>query len=670
MESWAPIPGVIVTAIAVLLLPGALATAPLRLAPTARIASSGAFGVALIGVAGLVSGLLDLPFSIWQVIGLAVLTAVVIWSIGRARPSAPTPRVASVHWAWTMTAWVSASALIAVIAFMAVPSPDRISQTYDNVFHLSAIAHILQTGDASSLTLRTLIETGQTWSFYPAAWHSIAALTVQLTGVPVPVAVNASWFAVAAAIWLPGVTWLAQVLLPRFDRDVVALVALPLGAAFGAMPYSLLTWGTLYPTFLATALLPAAVAAPLSPRVLRRDATARETALPSWGAAVMTFTALTAVSVAQPRALATWAVLIGPFVVAGSLVAYRRGRRAGGRAGVIARRGLLAVIVLAVASAAAAFAFLVIRLGLFERPLDDRLGGPQARATQSVAEGLWQVVSQSWPTGVGHAVTFPAVMLAAVVLMGLVVAARSRGMRWMVVAYVIIAVLFAVAAGADDVIAKLATALWYKDRYRLSSALPVLGVTLGTLGILTAASRVRRSRPVVAAIAAWTVALTGAGGMAAGGLSTDVGFVFRLPDRAAASEVVSHAQIDFMERVGTIVPGDQLLLGDPWDGSALSLLYAGREPVFPHVNGQWDQQRLLLATRLQDIDIDPRVCAALDALRVRHVLYHPHAFGGGDPAGNLFAGVHAAVEAGLFTEVLSDGDSTLYRIDQCGPLPE
>jgi hypothetical protein len=91
--------------------------------------------------------------------------------------------------------------------------------------------------------------------------------------------------------------------------------------------------------------------------------------------------------------------------------------------------------------------------------------------------------------------------------------------------------------------------------------------------------------------------------------------------------------------------------------------------VFPHVNGLWDTDRALLALHLQDIDTDPAVCAALDRLRVRYVLYDPHEFGGGDPSGNHFAGVHAAVEAGLFTPVASDGGSTLFRIEQCGPLP-
>jgi hypothetical protein len=110
------------------------------------------------------------------------------------------------------------------------------------------------------------------------------------------------------------------------------------------------------------------------------------------------------------------------------------------------------------------------------------------------------------------------------------------------------------------------------------------------------------------------------------------------------------------------------VLGDPWDGSAWTLVFGTREPVFPHVNGQWDADRLTVAFHLDDIDTDPNVCAALDRLRVRFVVHDPHEFGGGDPSGNHFPGPHAAVEAGLFTLVDSAGSTRLYRIDQCGAL--
>lgn len=663
---WAAAAPAVVVAIVVLLVPGFIATGPLRLGLVARAGLSGVAGVVCIGLAGIGFGAIGVPFGAWQVLVPAVLVGAVVWLLRARLRAAVLPRV-RVRWWWLVLTWIAASLLIAVVAFGAVPSPERISQTYDNVFHLSAITQILRSGDASSLTLRTLIETDQTWAFYPAGWHSVVALVVQLSGVSVPVAVNAAWLAVCAAVWLPGVAWLAQAVLRDAEPGRVALIALPLGGAFAAMPYALLTWGTLYPTFLATALLPAALAAPLA-AWRRPGGTDARPRLPLVLGAAATIAGVAAIGFAQPRVLVTWAVLLAPFAIAEAVHSYRWARSAGGRPRILARRALAGFVVLVIVAGVAGFAYLVVRLGLFDRPLDDRLGGPQAQATQGVATGLWQVLTQSWPLGVANVVTFPAILVALAVVVGLVAAARARGLRWIVVAYVLVAVLFSLAAGSDDIFSKLATALWYKDRYRLSSALPVLGVALATLGILTASRRIRRPRAAgtIAVMIAWVTAGTAALGL--GAVTSTASFVFRMPVRAAASEVVSQAQIDFMGTIGAIVPADQRVLGDPWDGSALTGLYAAREPVFPHVNGQWDADRLALAWHLAAIDTDPDVCAALDALRVRYVLYHPHEFGGGDPSGNHFAGVHAAVDAGLFTAVASDGDSTLYRIDQCGPL--
>jgi hypothetical protein len=367
-------------------------------------------------------------------------------------------------------------------------------------------------------------------------------------------------------------------------------------------------------------------------------------------------------------------------------------------------------------------------------------------------------------TGEGGVVTAVAPALALAVILGVVAALRTRRTRWIVASFVLVAALFVLAAGSDSVLAKLLTGVWYKDRFRLEAALPVLGVPLATLGVLsltrslpgvflrslserphglsarrwrvarslgprgpsesrrsepsprrnhpvssrsslarstsgrrgrisspcsslarsTSGRRVRISSPCsslarstsgrrarIAAAVSVLVSLSAATGLVLSGTTSSVAAVFELPEEGARWQIVSQKQIDFMaDVVAEEVPAGERVLGDPWDGSALTQLFAGREPVFPHVNGQWDHARRVLAWELQDIDEDPEVCRALDALRVRHVLYNPHEFGGGDPAGSHFPGPHAAVEAGLLTVAATDGESTLFRIEQCGPLAD
>ena len=327
--------------------------------------------------------------------------------------------------------------------------------------------------------------------------------------------------------------------------------------------------------------------------------------------------------------------------------------------------------------AACGFAYAVVGLGLFDEPLENRLSGPQAQAVQTIWDGIWQVVLLRAMTGVNGVVTLLAPLLSLAVLAGIAVALYFRSTRWIVVSYLVVAVLFILAAGSDDVVTKLLTGIWYKDRFRIAAALPVLAVPLATMGILAVARGVvpvRRTEPasrpvaIAAALASAVIAITSTGTLAATGVTESVASVFHQPGERAEWEVVSTKQVTFMrDVVPAEVPDDQRVLGDPWDGSALTQLYGDREPVFPHVNGQWDPARQELAWRLQEIETNPAVCAALDELRVRYVLYDPHEFGRGDPAGNHFPGPHAAVQAGLFTRVATDGDTSLYRIDQCGP---
>ncbi|MDF2507147.1 MAG: hypothetical protein K0Q52_1006 [Microbacterium sp.] len=667
--SWLAVLPAFVAAILALVVPGLIVLAPLRLGVAAKAALAGAVSVVAIGVAGVVFSAIDVAFAIWQPVAIAGISGAVVWLARRWAPALGTR-------GWSLlpvgVTWALSSIVIGVVAFSAVPSPTLVSQTYDNVFHLSAVSSILEHGDASSLTLRTLIETDRALAFYPSAWHSLVALVAQSTGVEIGWAANASWLAVCAVIWLPGIAWLANILLPRFAATDVALVALPLGGAFGAMPYPLLAWGALYPTFLATALLPAAVGLPvLGWRAWRAARPRRRARMLIWSFGG-TLIALAAVVFAQPRVLATWALLMAVPVVAIVVGALRRGWRAGGAARRRTRVLLALVVLLTLLACAVGSWYLVTHLGLFERPLDGRLGGPQAQAVQPVWAGLWQVLSQSWLTGVGTATTWPSILLAAAVAMGAVAAWRTRRLRWVVVGFVLLAVMFSLAAGSDDIATKLATALWYKDKYRLSSALPVLGVPLATLGVLTAVrwrgQRVEMRRRIWGVTVAWVIAGTSALTLGLSGTSGAVAHAFRMPEADAGDAVVSQRQADFFATLGLHVPADQRVLGDPWDGSAWTLVFGTREPVFPHVNGQWDADRLTVAFHLDDIDTDPNVCAALDRLRVRFVVHDPHEFGGGDPSGNHFPGPHAAVEAGLFTLVDSAGSTRLYRIDQCGAL--
>ncbi|GAA1956179.1 DUF6541 family protein [Microbacterium aquimaris] len=664
---WSALPAVLV-AVAVILVPGFIGTWGLPVGVTARVALAGPFGVVAISAAGAWSMMLGVNFALWQPAVTAVLIGLLVYLLAHRVSPIRASRSEVPGWTVYALSIIAATVLIGTVAFIAVPGPESVSQTYDNVFHMSAIASILADGNASSFSLRTLIETDRSWSYYPAGWHSIVALTALTAGVSAPVAVNATWLGVCATLWVPGTMWLTRIVTPVGTPAIRTLIAAPLAAAFGAMPYSLLSWGTLYPTFLATALLPAAIAAPVAwwrTRAACRGNPARHFV----GVVLVTVTCL-AIAFAQPRVLVSWGLILFPFAVAVAARAFRAAVARGGRAkrlawGALAWSGATGILVVLLG-----FTYAVFGLGLFDRPLEERLGGPQAAANQSVGEGLWQVLSQTTPTGVGTVVTTASPALAIVVLMGAVVTLRRRGARWLVVSAAIVSVLFALAAGSDDVLTKLATGLWYKDRYRLLSLLPIMMVPLAAVGISAivgwlARNRTGRARAVTAITVAWVVAVASAISLAVGGMSAAIGSVYAMPTEAGGDRYLSRAQAEFFEEIDAIVPEGQLVLGDPWDGSAWSWVYGSREPVFPHLNGQWDDDRLALAWRLDAIEDDPAVCRALQNLNVQYVLYSAHDLGDGDPAGNHFPAPHRAVEAGLFDLVATSGETALYRIPQC-----
>ncbi|WP_221585423.1 DUF6541 family protein [Microbacterium sp. G2-8] len=667
------LPALAVAAV-VVLGPGLIATSPLRAGVLARVALSGLVGVCAWGVAGALFGSLGLPFQAWQVLVPTAAAWAVAWGVRRLLPSLRlTPSRAN---GWLLAgAWILGAVLVAIVAFALVPDPDRISQTYDNVFHLSAVSAILDGFSGSPFTLRSLIETeAMGIAYYPDGWHLLAAATVQLSGASVAVAFDAAWIAVSALIWLPGVAWLTQTIVPARLAAVAAIVALPLGAAFGAFPYALLAWGTIYPTFLAHALLPAAVAVTiLAIRGMSAPTRARRVPVVLAGA-VGIAVAIGALGVAHPRVLPTWVVIGTPFVIWLLARVFRRGIRRGGAARRRAIGWLVGASSAVALAGAAAFAYAVVGLGLLDEPLADRLNGPQAAAVQTIPEGVLQAFAQIAMTGAGEETAAPAVLVALAVLVGIVVALRVPRARWIVASFLLLVLLFALAAGSDGAFAKVATGVWYKDRFRLAAAIPVLAIPLASLGIAWLARVLARARPArrapVGMALSVVVAVASAATLALSGTSAAIGAVFFQPHEHAVDAVVSTRQVEFFDTVvRNVVPADQRVLGDPWDGSALTQLFAGREPVFPHVNGQWDEHRFQLAWNLEWIAEDPAICAALDALRVRYILYDPHAFGGGDPAGNHFPAPHEAVEAGLFSEVASDGGTALLRIDQCGPLP-
>ena len=61
-----------------------------------------------------------------------------------------------------------------------------IIQSFDNVFHLNVVQYILDTHQASSLTVGGLTSGGGPAAFYPAGWHGYVSLVLDGARLIVP----------------------------------------------------------------------------------------------------------------------------------------------------------------------------------------------------------------------------------------------------------------------------------------------------------------------------------------------------------------------------------------------------------------------------------------------------------------------------------------------------
>lgn len=710
--SWIAAAGAIGVAAALVLVPGLAVAAAMRVRGLTALAVAGPLGYAVLGVSGMLFAAVHVRFGWWSPVATGALATVLVLVLrlllerragrraGRregAAPAARPQRIAVLDtWAAAAVLPVAAAALVSsiaigVLAFGAVPHPERISQTYDAVFHLNAAQSILQDGNGSALQLYTLVHPTRTFSFYPAVWHDLVAATAQAAHVPVTVATNAAWIATAGPVWSLGCAFLAATLFGRVGlrgvaahRTAVAAAAALLASAFTAFPYLLLDFGTLYPNGLAYTTLPVGLA--LVALALPWAATAPwrpDGPAPRGRVLVLLAAWAVAAGVAHPRSIVGLLVLALPLAVAWFVGRMRMTAAAGPRGRRRARRTVLAVVVGVLVVAAAATVFVYRYYDVASRPIADHLNGGPARAREQLWQALLQgLLSTSLISPSLDPLPIP-LLLAAVVLVGLVALLLRRGLRWPAVAYLIVVVLYASAAGSDSDVAKVLTGLWDKDKFRIVALLPTLGVPVAAWTVIGGAAelaqvlrrrrlRVREParRTLIAVAAALTVlvAVSAWAGGTMSGTRQAIGHVFSLPSTNKHKLLLDADETELLSSVGRYVPAGQVIIDDPWNGTALAWALGGRQTLFPHLGGYWGKSRVTIAKHLNAYRTNPKVCRAVRKLDLHWVVADKQKlYGGHSKEAKAFKGIDKAVKGEGVVEVASVGSTALYRLTACWP---
>ncbi|TFD50804.1 hypothetical protein E3T55_08375 [Cryobacterium frigoriphilum] len=656
---------VFLVTIGLLFVPGLLIGLALGARRLTLIALAPAFTTSVLAVTALANQFVPFRWGVVPVLVTAVVIAAVVFGaalLWRSRLATP------VESSGTKTLWLAGIAGL-VFAFVAigrrfmdiVGEPNHISQTFDNVFHLNAIAHIMDTGQASPLLIGTLsADAGGKIAFYPDIWHTLVALAADLSGATIPVAITVVNMSIAGLVWPLACMFLVRRILG--PRPVALLLAGVLSAGFAAFPYLMIDFGVLYPNLLSLSLLPTALAVVV---MIARIGAAGRLPLPAlWVALIGILPGMALTHPSTPIALIAFGA---PIAVAGLVRHFQGLRRLGARA----PRYLFSVALALAALALAVVALLVVRPSMPAAFWPPR---------ESIASAVLATVNNSV---VGRPADW---VIAALLLLGVWAMLRGRTHRWLVGSFLIAAALYVICASFPVGVFRYGfTGTWYSDSFRLAALMPVVVLPLAVAGLVWLVDAVSslaerrlgkktdsregalrpRSRTGLAATVASAVAVV------AVAVATQTGSALAFATGAgqdaytftAQSPLLSPNEATLLDRLDDNVPEDELVAGSPWTGASLVYALSGQNALLPAILGDRDANTIILMQSLRDADTNPAVCPALDALDVSYVLD----FGEQEVHGAIDQiGGFANLETSSAVELVDrEGTASLYRVTAC-----
>ena len=329
-------------AVLVLGAPGLPTALALRLRPLTTIAATVPTSLLMVAVSAEIGHVLGIPWSFASPLVLGLLVGGVLAVLMRRRASA-TARAAEPAAApdgagvlqqhegdrtapagrflatargraiAVLTGLLLGGGCVLVRALTMMGGLNAVNQTYDNVFHLNAVRHILRNADGSAWVVGGLTTLPGNEGYYPAAWHQLVSLVVQLSGQEIVLGSNVVMLLLAAVVWPVGLMALMRTCTTA--GPVGWMAAGTLAGVTGDVPLSLMYWGIVLPYFLSMSLMPLIVImvghlAGLAPRSAQR--------LSGGQVAVLLPVVCAAIALAHPQGVFVGMVLGLPILVWGT----------------------------------------------------------------------------------------------------------------------------------------------------------------------------------------------------------------------------------------------------------------------------------------------------------------------------------------------------------------
>ena len=536
-------------------------------------------------------------------------------------------------------------------------------QRFDVLFHLNAVRYILETGNASSLSLGTMISPDKSFAYYPSLWHSLGALAMQVTHDDVFVVTNAVVLVVCSVVW-PLALVTAVGTITGF-RPLPLIVSGVGSAAFSSFPFALLNYGPLLPNILSLSLLPLAVAVMASltgvTRGLRAGAVQRT---------LVVLATLGALGVAQPNALATLLVATVLMVLTRSGWRIRRATENFTRpslvrmssAGRYYRRLLLGMVAIVVALAAFALVWTLLQTD-YNRPSGTALTTAVGQAVLLAPNGRDEI---PWAYAIGS-------------LLGLIVAIWRRKYLWVALVHVSTLVLYVYATGApDEPLRTWLVGPWYEDSSRLAALLPMTGVMLTAVLVVSvvdvffprhiASHRVMRwraSTELCIAVVLCIFMLPATQEAPFRHMDVYLKDAFRIDQNSFG---LTPDEYDLLKRVEHEVPEDALIGVNPWTGASLAYSVADRQVTSPHIFTHLSPAEATVTRDLGDPSKTAETCSAVRESGIDYVLdFGDRALIPDTPDWDDFpayTNVHD-VPGDHYEEVDRQGGSVLYKVVGC-----
>lgn len=645
-------------------------TLSLGAAPLASITSFCLIAIAL--------GFTPVPCG-WPSVLLPVLAAgVLVFGISwqrRPRPAAPDRKQLALA-----AFYLAVGALVCLYVFVkSLDSPESFYCRFDDQTHYNLARHFIDTGDWSALHHSDGAASHvPTSTYYPSAWHLMAALAFSLTGIDLPIVFNALNAVLAGLVYPLSSLALMTALFPQ-RRSVVAAGAVAT-MAFACFPWVLLLKGQLLANLISFSLVPSALALVMRPF--------DEGGLKHWrGIVAASILTVTFFGLAHPNGLFTALVFLAPFLIHKAAEAARRSPRLA--PGNPFRRPPLVWLTGAV------LCYAIWQLMLYAPPLQ-----------QVVLYDNTGNLNLSWPESFYAAAAFslypeqpPQWILAAICVIGVVALARRR-QAWLALPGTYILLVYAACRCVDAsyTLRTFLAGFWYSDPYRILCCAEIFLVPVVAAGLVAIAGfttrKVRHLTPKLAlalVLAAFSIVnffpfyvvppehdlprdVEGPHFVQTPG--TAFGYFHLLFEEGydmSEEQIYSADEEAFVRRAMEKIPPDALVINDPHDGSAFAYGLNGMNTYYRHIDlGTETEASPLIREHLAELTADPEVARAVQDAGAACVLQLDHDVSFEDGVWLIqtnednrkdFAGIEA-VDDGTpgFEVVMKAGDMRLYQI--------